>query len=187
MRFVASSVILGLGLSGCAGWTPDARFARTQLCGPGAGCIPPGRLDGLIRSILPFDDPLYPALSLEAARSELLALFPIEQEPRFLTLQRGFALFNQVDLFPYAFRAIVDQEADPLRGDHLYEAVAADQAHRGGGPGRMDAGRGPLAIRRRGPTRDRVAGRGGAGRCGGALASRGPGAVTASVGWGRVR
>jgi hypothetical protein len=41
MRFVASSVILGLSLSGCAGWTPDARFPRTQLCGPGAGCIPP--------------------------------------------------------------------------------------------------------------------------------------------------
>ena len=85
-------------------------------------------LDGLIQSLLPFDDPSFPALSIEAARSELLTLFPIEEEPRFLTLQRGFALFDQLDLFPYAFGAIVDQEATPLRGADLDEAVAADQA-----------------------------------------------------------
>lgn len=125
-EFVASSVILGLSLSGCAGWTPNARFAHTQLVDPALDAYRPV-LDGLIRSVLAFDDPSFPALSPEAARNALLTLFPIEQEPRFLTLQRGFALFDQVDLFPHAFRAIVDQEEVPLRGDDLHEAAAADQ------------------------------------------------------------
>ena len=84
-EFVASSAILALSLSGCAGWTPRARFAHTQLVDPPLDAYRPV-LDGLIQSFLPFDDPSFPALSMEAARSELLTLFPIEEDPRFLTL-----------------------------------------------------------------------------------------------------
>lgn len=124
-EFLASSAVLALSLSGCAGWTPRSRFAYTQLVDPPLDAYRPV-LDGLIQSVLAFDDPLFPALSIEVVRSELLTLFPVEQEPRFLTLQRGFALFDEVDLFPYAFQAIVDQEATPLAGGDLEEAVAAD-------------------------------------------------------------
>lgn len=86
----------------------------------------------LIAAVLPFEHPQFPALAPDDVRERLLRLFPVDRETRFLTLQRGLAMFDQVDLFPHAFAPIVDAEfADSEeragRGDTIERGARADE------------------------------------------------------------
>jgi hypothetical protein len=57
-------------------------------------------IDTLVTTLLPFDDPRFPAIAPEAVVDRLIRLFPIDKEQKFLGLQRTIVLFDEIDLFP---------------------------------------------------------------------------------------
>jgi hypothetical protein len=107
--FLKSSSVLGLALAGCSSFLPRARFAGLMVNDPHPDDYHPILL-GLIETILPFDHPQFPVLTPDVIASRLLALFPIDRESRFLTLQKSLTFFNELDLFPHAFAPIAAEE-----------------------------------------------------------------------------
>ena len=129
--FLVSATTLALCLAGCRSWTANTRAAYALVTDPPPDAYHPV-LTGVIRATLPFEHPQFPALSPIDVEERLLRLFPVDRESRFLTLQRGLALFDQIELFPHAFAPIVaaedpapDQRAD--RGDWVARGVEADE------------------------------------------------------------
>lgn len=112
--FLGCCSALALASSGCAGLPPQTRSAYTLIADPPLEQYRP-ILDGLIHSILPFERADFPA-SVEQVRSRLLTLFRLEDDARFLGLQKALVLFDQTDLF--AHRLVpVQEEATALDAD----------------------------------------------------------------------
>ena len=130
--FIASATALGLCLAGCRSWTPDTRAAYALVTDPPPGFYRPV-LRGIVRAVLPFEHPQFPALTPSDIEKRLVRLFPVDRESRFLTLQRSLAMFDQVDLFPHAFAPIVAAEhTDPeepqdSRSDSIALGTRADE------------------------------------------------------------
>lgn len=112
--FLGCCSALALAYSGCARLSPDTRSAYTLIADPPLEQYKP-ILDGLIRSILPLERSGFPP-SAEQVRSRLLTLFRLEDDARFLGLQKALVLFDQTDLF--AHRLVpVQEEATALDAD----------------------------------------------------------------------
>jgi hypothetical protein len=130
--FLASAGALALCLTSCRAWTPNTRAAYALVTDPPAAAYRPV-LTGIVRAVLPFEHPQFPAVSPRDIEDRLLRLFPVDRESRFLTLQRGLAMFDQVDLFPHAFAPIIaaeDVDADERsesRGDPIALGERADE------------------------------------------------------------
>ena len=130
--FLASAATLALCLAGCRSWTPITRVAYALVTDPPPRTYRPV-LMGVIRAVLPFEHPQFPALSPADVVKRLMRLFPVDRESRFLTLQRGLAMFDQVDLFPHAFAPIIAAEdRDPddgaaSAGDWVARGARADE------------------------------------------------------------
>jgi hypothetical protein len=126
--FLACSSALALAYVGCAPLTPNTRSAYTLITDPPLDQYS-AILGGLIQSILPCEDSEFP-LTVDAIRSRLLTLFRLENDPRFLDLQRALVFFDQTDLFTHRL-APVESEAVALdaaaRGLDL--AATLDQRH----------------------------------------------------------
>ena len=106
--FLSCCSALALAFPGCARLRSDTRLAYTLIADPPFEQYKP-ILDGLIASILPFERADFPT-SVEHVRSRLLTLFRLEDDARFLGLQKALVLFDQTDLF--AHRLVpVDEEA----------------------------------------------------------------------------
>jgi len=125
--FVASCATLALCVSGCHSWTRQTRFAHALVTDP-----PPHAyraiLLGIIRAVLPFEHPQFPALSPADVFARLTSNFPIDDESRFLTLQRGLVMFDQVALFPHQFAPLIDAEdAEGLDRSWVARSVADDE------------------------------------------------------------
>lgn len=88
-------------------------------------------LGGLIQSILPCEHPQFP-VTADTVQSRLLTLFRLENDPRFLDLQRALVLFDQTDLFTNRL-APVEREAVALdaaaRSLNLAATLDASHAH----------------------------------------------------------
>jgi hypothetical protein len=85
-------------------------------------------LNGLIRTVLPFEQVEFP-VTVAQVQTRLLHLFRLEHDPRFLVLQRMFILFDQTDLFPH-FTPISSIERRMRDGGAPDAAVlSAAQAH----------------------------------------------------------
>jgi hypothetical protein len=129
--FLASATALGLSLAGCRSWTANTRAAYALVTDPPGSAYRP-ILTGIVRAVLPFEHPQFPALSPADIEERLLHLFPVERESRFLTLQRGLVMFDELGLFPHAFPPIVageepDSEERPSQGDWVDRGVRADE------------------------------------------------------------
>ncbi len=134
--FLTSSAALALCAAGCRSWTPSTRAAYALVVDPPPAAYRPV-LTSIVRAVLPFEHPQFPALSATDVEKRLMRLFPVDRESRFLTLQRGLAMFDQMDLFPHAFAPLIDAE-DPEPddregpgGDWLSRATRADEQRYG--------------------------------------------------------
>ena len=107
--FLAACLALVGALSGCRSALSRTRFARLALNDPHPDDYQPV-LDALIRTILPFDHPRFPRVSLDAIRTHLLALFPLEDDRKYLVFQNGLMIFDEVDLFPLLQAPLVSEE-----------------------------------------------------------------------------
>lgn len=115
--FLACGSALALAYAGCARLTPKTRSAYALITDPPLDQYAPV-LDGLIQSILPCEHPQFP-VTADTIRSRLLTLFRLENDPRFLDLQRALVFFDQTDLFTHRLAPVES------------EGVALDAAARG--------------------------------------------------------
>ena len=107
--FLASCLALVGALSGCRSALSRTRYARLALDDPHPDDYQPV-LDALIRTILPFDHPRFPRVTVEAVRARLLALFPLEEDRKYLAFQNGLMIFGELDLFPLLQAPLVSEE-----------------------------------------------------------------------------
>ncbi|MEA2163829.1 MAG: hypothetical protein QOK37_1956 [Thermoanaerobaculia bacterium] len=109
--FAGAVPLLVISLTNCAGAFGDrTRFAEAFIVDPDWPAYRP-ILGGLIRIILPLDEPNIPLHSPEPIEERLIAMFPLEKEQKFLGLQRTLVLFNQIDLFPIVSGPLLFEEA----------------------------------------------------------------------------
>jgi hypothetical protein len=104
--FLSTCSTLALCFAGCARLSPHMRAAYALVADP-PFAVYQAVLSGIIRAVLPFersDFPLTPA----QVQGRLLRLFELEQDTRFLALQKTLVFFEQIDLF--ADLAPVDAE-----------------------------------------------------------------------------
>jgi hypothetical protein len=104
--FLSCCTALALGATGCASLSPRTRSAYAMVSDPPYAAYQ-RVLDGIIRAVLPFERSDFPVTPTQV-EARLLFLFELEQDPRFLTLQKMLILFDQTDLF--AELAPVDAE-----------------------------------------------------------------------------
>lgn len=128
--FLGCCSALALAYAGCARLSPETRTAYALISDPSVARYRP-ILDGLIRAILPFEQPQFP-VSPEDVRARLLTLFRLETDARLLVLQKTLVLFDQPDLFRHRLvmagdeRRSVDADA---RGLDVTALMATSHAH----------------------------------------------------------
>jgi hypothetical protein len=106
--------MLALGLTGCARLLDNTHLSYLAIDEPPPQVYLPV-LKGLIRTVLPFDHPRFPAVSPEAIDRRLIELFPFTQDDEdSLALRKALMIFDAVDLFTAAPAPVVAQEADAL-------------------------------------------------------------------------
>jgi len=105
--FLEACVALALASAGCASLGPRVRSAYAFANDPAFGQYR-DILRGLIGALLPFEEPAF-TLSLDAVETNLLELFRLETDRRFLTLQQTLTFFDDLDLFAYPL-AFTEQE-----------------------------------------------------------------------------
>lgn len=115
--FLGCCSALAFAGAGCAGLSTRSRAGYALAADPPAAQYAP-ILDGLVRALFPCERPDFP-LTAGQVRSRLLTLFALEDDPRFLDVQKALVLFDQTELF-----------AQPLVPRSL-EAHALDAAARG--------------------------------------------------------
>ena len=134
--FIAASAA---ALAGCTGaLLRQTTIAERFIVDPDWAAYRPVLRD-LVRIILPLDDPSFPKLSLDDIETNLMAMFPLEKEQRFLGLQRALTLFEQVDLFPIASAPLLLEEEKARDGEQVdlapdvraYDAFADAHSIRG--------------------------------------------------------
>jgi len=126
-EFLASCGALVLALSGCQSVLSRTRLASLELDDPHPDDYEPV-LRALIETVLPFDHPRFPQISAATIQERFLALFPLEAEQRYLVLQKGLMVFDQLDLFPLLQATIVaDGRALEATDALIAQAEAQDQ------------------------------------------------------------
>jgi hypothetical protein len=108
--FFTACSLLAAGLVACTTLTDHTRTASTFIIDPSPEEYMPALRD-LIRIMLPFEHREFP-LSVEQVETRLLRLFPLEQERRFMGLQRTLVFFNQIDLVvvPERAKVLIEEE-----------------------------------------------------------------------------
>ena len=97
--FVGTAPFAAAALVGCARSVyGPARFAEAFVIDPSWTAYRP-ILHAVITTLLPLDDPAFPKIPAESIERRLITLFPLEQEQKFLGLQRTIVLFDEINLF----------------------------------------------------------------------------------------
>lgn len=86
------------------------RTAEAFLVDPPWSAYQP-TLRGVITAVLPFETPGFPPVTPDEIENRLVRLFPIEQETRFLGLQRAMVLFDELDLYTRMSAPLVQEES----------------------------------------------------------------------------
>lgn len=73
-------------------------------------------LRALIPTILPFEHPSFPQISVDAIEARLLGLFPLGEE-RYAAVRQALLLYNEVALFPTLSPPIVAEERGLIEAD----------------------------------------------------------------------
>ena len=95
--FLSSCSALALCVAGCARESPRTRSAYALLSDPPLAAYQ-AVLAGIIRAVLPFERSDFP-VSPAQVEARFLRLFELEQDARFLALQKTLVFFEQTDLF----------------------------------------------------------------------------------------
>src|ERR1700692_4799806 len=90
--FLSSCSALALSFAGCARLSPQTRSAYALLSDPPLTAYHEV-LAGIIRAILPFERREF-AVTPEQVEARLLRLFELEEDPRFLALQKTLMFFE---------------------------------------------------------------------------------------------
>jgi hypothetical protein len=104
--FLSSCSALALSFAGCARLSPLTRAAYALVSDPPFAAYK-AVLAGIVRAVLPFERSDFPVTPAQV-EARLLRLFELEQDARFLALQKTLVFFEQTDLF--ADLAPVDAE-----------------------------------------------------------------------------
>ena len=107
--FLASCGVLAAALSGCSYVFPRTRLGRLAVNDPHPEVYRPV-LRALLSTILPFDHPDFPSVSLDEIEERLLRLFPVERQDDYAAMQRALVFFDAVDLFPQMHVPLVADE-----------------------------------------------------------------------------
>jgi hypothetical protein len=144
--FLGCCSALALAGAGCAGLSTRSRVGYALAADPPAAQYAP-ILDGLIHALFPCERGDFP-LTAGQVRSRLLTLFALEDDPRFLDVQKALVLFDQTELFaqPLAPRSLEAHALDAAARDLDTDAVLArshsiDAAAYATVAGGVDAGR----------------------------------------------
>jgi hypothetical protein len=113
----------------CARLSSDTRSAYALLTDPPLSDYEQV-LNGLIRTVLPFEQVEFP-VTVTQVQTRLLHLFRLERDPRFLMLQRMFVLFDQTDLFPHFTPLAIEERRIYDAGAGETAVFAAAQSHDG--------------------------------------------------------
>ncbi|MCU1348008.1 MAG: hypothetical protein JWO56_1038 [Acidobacteria bacterium] len=140
-----------------------ARVAEAFIVDPSWAAYQPV-LRGVVTAVLPFEAAGFPPITPADVERRLVRLFPLEQEQRFLGLQRTIVLFDELDLFPRMSGPLAQEESKArdlvARGGDvrrvLHDITAADEAafavfvreHAAGGRGSLRFRDLPLDARR---------------------------------------
>jgi hypothetical protein len=115
-RFLVSCSTLALVAAGCARLRPHTEFASLVFGDPHPDQYRP-ILASLIRTILPFEHPRFPAVTADALVERFFQLFPLEDEEKYQSVQRSFLFFNEIDFFPRALSPLLEEERKALDAD----------------------------------------------------------------------
>lgn len=122
--FLQSGSVLLMCLAGCRSFSANTRFASALITDPNPDEYQP-ILKAIINTILPFNHPRFPAITETAVESTLYSYFPIDDNNRFLTLQKSLMFFNETSLFPHSFAPIVNEE----KNDSPESPIAEKEQH----------------------------------------------------------
>jgi hypothetical protein len=95
--FLSSCSALALSFAGCARLSPLTRAAYALVSDPPFAAYQ-AALAGIIRAVLPFERGDFPVTPAQV-EAQFLRLFELEQDARFLALQKTLVFFEQTDLF----------------------------------------------------------------------------------------
>ena len=109
--FVSSCAALVAALSGCSYVFPRTRLGHLALNDPHPDDYRPV-LRALLTTLLPFDHPHFPSVTLDQIERRFLRLFPVEREDHYVAMQRALIFFDAVDLFPQRQAPFVADERD---------------------------------------------------------------------------
>jgi hypothetical protein len=112
-------------LAGCRSFSANTRFASAMITDPNPDDYRPV-LKAIINTILPFDHPRFPAITETAVESTLYSYFPIDDNDRFLTLQKSLMFFNETSLFPHSFAPIINEETNDSTENTITEKKQHD-------------------------------------------------------------
>jgi hypothetical protein len=107
-EFASVCAILAAALTACSDITTRTRTAAALIVDPAEGDYR-GILRSLIETVLPIGSPYFP-LDAATVHDRLLLMFPLEDETRFLGLQRTLVYFNDLDLAPHAAAPLIAAE-----------------------------------------------------------------------------
>ena len=107
--FLASCGVLAAALSGCSYVFPRTRLGRLAVNDPHPEVYRPV-LRALLSTMLPFDHPDFPSVSLDEIEERLLRLFPVERQDDYAAMQRALVFFDAVDLLPQMHVPLVADE-----------------------------------------------------------------------------
>jgi hypothetical protein len=127
--FLSSCSALAFSFAGCARVSPLTRAAYALVSDPPFSAYQPA-LGGIIRAVLPFERSDFPVTPAQV-EAQFLRLFELEQDARFLALQKTLVFFEQTDLF--ADLAPIDAELTVRdareRGLNVAAVVSAMRRH----------------------------------------------------------
>lgn len=121
---LAGGSALAASLAACADLLSRTEIASRYLVDPALDAYRPV-LDALAATLLPLEEERFPLHDAEPVTARLLELFALEEERRFLGLQKTLLLFDRVELFPFVDGPIEESERAEARafGAPDYQAL----------------------------------------------------------------
>lgn len=119
-QFLRAAALLSLMAPGCTRLLSGTDFAHRVVNEPHPDQYLPV-LRALVRAVLPFDHPGFPALAPERVDAEVLRLFPVHEDDEYVGLRKALVVFDQLELYADVPPPLEDDERDRLREDGVAE------------------------------------------------------------------
>lgn len=107
--FIIACSALTLGLSGCTSLLKNTRYTSYFMIDPSPNQYVP-ILRAVIKAVLPFEHPKFPAITVEELEHQFLTYFPLEGDDKIKAIPQGLLIFNDLSLYAHPLAPLIAQE-----------------------------------------------------------------------------